>query len=150
MAITGLPCSTSAWAGNPRRRRVHRHRDRATLLWAASTRQLVKFPYVVGVGTMVVAGCVAAVFGKYPHEGALALLIDLFLLAWATTVANVGRTDAAAGFLVRVWCVTGSLWSVGLLAFVGHHAPHPVPRPPRRPGRASPSASRTAPASTSP
>jgi O-Antigen ligase len=94
----------------------------ATLLWAASTRQLVKFPYVVGIGTMVVAGCVAAVFGKYPHTGALALLIDLFLLGWGTTVANVGRTDAAARFLMRVWCVTGSLWSVGLLAFVGHHA----------------------------
>lgn len=94
----------------------------ATMLWAGTTRQLLRFPYVVGVGTMVVAGCVAAVFGRYPHEGALALIIDIFLLSWGITVANVGRTDAAARFLVRAWCVTGSLWAVGLLAFVGHNA----------------------------
>jgi hypothetical protein len=94
----------------------------ATLLWAGSTRQRVKFPYLVGVGTMVVAGSVAAVFGKYPHEGSLALIIDIFLLVWGTTLANVGRTDAAARFLMRVWCVTGSLWGIGLLAFIGHTA----------------------------
>ncbi len=94
----------------------------ASLLWAASTRQRLRFPYVVGIGTMVVAGCVAAVFGNYPHEGAIAVIIDLFLLAWATTVANVGRTDAAAAFLVRAWCVTGSCWGIGLLVFVSHHA----------------------------
>lgn len=93
-----------------------------TLLWAGLTRQRLKFPYVVGVGTMVIAGCLAAIFGEYPHVGALAVTQDLFLLAWAATVANVGGTDASAGFLVRVWCVTGSLWGVCLLAFVGHTA----------------------------
>lgn len=94
----------------------------ATLLWAGTTRQLLRFPYLVGVGTMIAAGCVAAVFSPYPHEGALALIIDIFLLSWGITVANVGRTDAAARFLVRAWCLTGSLWAVGLLAFVGHNA----------------------------
>jgi hypothetical protein len=90
----------------------------AMLLWAGAARQRLKFPYVVGVGTMVIAGSLAALFGSYPHEGAHALLIDIFLLAWATTVANIGRTDAAAAFLVRAWCVTGSLWGLGLLGFV--------------------------------
>lgn len=94
----------------------------ATLLWAGSTRQLLRFPYLLGVGLMVVAGCVAAIFGQFPHEGLFALFQDIFLLGWATTVANVGRTDAAAGFLLRAWCVTGSLWGIGLLAFVGHTA----------------------------
>lgn len=94
----------------------------ATLLWAAATRQRLKFPYVVGIGTMVVAGCVAAIFGHYPHEGAIAVIQDIFLLGWATTLANVGRTNAAAGFLVRAWCVTGSVWGVGFLAFIGRTA----------------------------
>jgi len=71
---------------------------------------------------MVVAGSIAAIFSRFPHEGALAIVIDIFLLGWATTVANVGRTDSAAGFLVRAWCVTGSLWGMGLLAFIAHHA----------------------------
>src|SRR5690348_11315285 len=81
-----------------------------TLLWAGTTRQRLKFPYVIGVGTMVAAGAVAAIFGTYPHEGALSVIQDIFLLAWGTTVANVGRTDAAAGFLMRAWCVSGSAW----------------------------------------
>jgi hypothetical protein len=94
----------------------------ATLLWAGSTRQRLKVPYVVGVGTMVTAGCVAALFGNYPHAGIIAVAQDIFLLAWGATLANLGRTEAAARFLVRTWCVTGSLWGIGLLAFVGHTA----------------------------
>ena len=94
----------------------------ATLLWAGSTRQRLKFPYVVGVGTMVVAGCVAALFGKYPHEGASPSSSTSSCSPGPPRVANVGRTDAAAGFLVRAWCVTGSIWSVW---------PAGVRRPPR-------------------
>jgi hypothetical protein len=90
----------------------------ATLLWAGSTRQRLKFPYVIGIGTIVAAGCVAALFGKYPHEGVIAVAQDFFLLGWAATLANVGRTEAAARFLVRAWCVTGSIWAVCLLAFL--------------------------------
>lgn len=93
-----------------------------TLLWAGSTRQLLKFPYVAGMGTMIVAGSLAALFSAHAHQGAQAVAQDVFLLAWGTTVANVGRTDATARFLIRTWCVTGSLWGIGLLAFVGHHA----------------------------
>lgn len=90
-----------------------------TLLWAGRSFERLKFPYVIGVGTMVVAGCLAALFGNYPHEGLTAIIIDLFLLGWVTTVANVGRTESAARFLLRAWCVTGSLWGVGLLAYFG-------------------------------
>lgn len=91
----------------------------ATLLWAGSSRQPLRFPYVTGIGTIVVAGCLAALIGSYPHRGILTIVVDLFLLAWTITVANVGRTGAACGFLVRAWCVTGSAWGVGFLAFIG-------------------------------
>ena len=94
----------------------------ATLLWAGSTRQRLRFPYVAGVGTMIVAGCAAALFGRYPHTGILSLIIDFFLLGWGMTVANVGRTGASAGFLVRAWCVTGSIWGVAFVAFIGRTA----------------------------
>ena len=91
----------------------------ATLLWAGSSRQPLRFPYVIGIGIMVIAGCLAALFGKYPYAGILTIVIDLFLLAWTTTVANVGRTGTAGAFLVRAWCVTGSAWGVGFLGFIG-------------------------------
>jgi hypothetical protein len=90
-----------------------------TLLWAGPSRQPLRFPYVAGIGTMIVAGCVAALFGNFPHTSLLAIIIDIFLFGWVTTVANVGRTGPAAGFLVRAWCVTGSAWGVGFVAFIG-------------------------------
>lgn len=93
-----------------------------TLLWAASTRQRLKLPYVIGAGVMVIAGCLAALLGKYPHQGAIAVVIDVFLFGWAAVVANVGRTDGAAAFLVRAWCVTGSLWGIAMLAYFLHNA----------------------------
>jgi hypothetical protein len=71
---------------------------------------------------MIIAGCVSAILGDFPHAGAIAVVQDIYLLGWGITVANVGRSDAGAGFLIRAWCVTGSLWGVGLLAFVGHTA----------------------------
>ena len=89
-----------------------------TLLWAGSSRPTLKFPYVAGMGTMIVAGCLAALFGNFPHAGILAIIIDFFLVAWGATVANVGRTGAAAGFVLRAWCVTGSIWGVAFVAFL--------------------------------
>jgi hypothetical protein len=94
----------------------------ATLLWAGSTSQRLKFPYIAGIGTMAIAGILAALLGNYPHAGGLAIVIDIFLLGWGTTVANVGRTGVAAGFLVRAWCVTGSVWGLSFLAFFGRAA----------------------------
>lgn len=90
----------------------------ATLLWAGLSHPTLKFPYVAGMGTMIVAGCLAALFGHYPHAGLLAIIIDFFLLAWGMTVANVGRTGAAAGFVLRAWCVTGSIWGVAFVGFL--------------------------------
>jgi len=90
----------------------------AALLWSGWTRQRLRFPYAAGIATMVVAGCLAALLGNYPHVGLLAVLIDIFLLLWATTVANVGRNGAAAGFLLRAWCVTGSVWGVSFVGFI--------------------------------
>lgn len=90
-----------------------------TLLWAGAAKKLLRFPYIAGVGTLVAAGCIGALFGNYPHEGIVAVAIDMFLLAWATAVANVGRDPAAARFLVRAWCLSGSAWAVGFLALVG-------------------------------
>ncbi|RPF38094.1 O-antigen ligase family protein [Streptomyces sp. TLI_185] len=94
----------------------------ASVLWAGSTRQLLKFPYLLPVSTMITAGSIAAVAGAFPYAGTVALFQDVFLLAWAITLANVGRTKAAAAFLLRAWCVSGSLWALGLLAFTIHNA----------------------------
>src|SRR5438876_3251021 len=45
----------------------------ATLLWAASTGVGLRLPYVLGVGTMVVAGTLSASVGARPGLGLLAV-----------------------------------------------------------------------------
>jgi hypothetical protein len=89
------------------------------LLWAGSTRQLLRLPYAAGVGLMVIAGTVSAMFGPLPWRGAITVAQDLYLLAWAAALANFGRTAASAGFLVRAWCVSATVWAVGLVAVYG-------------------------------
>jgi hypothetical protein len=64
-------------------------------VWAASTRQELRLSFVVAVGVMTVAGTVSALFGILPGSGALAVMQDLYLLAWAMALANFGRSPCA-------------------------------------------------------
>jgi O-Antigen ligase len=91
----------------------------AVLLWAGVTRQRLRLPYAAGVGVMVIAGTVAAAFGDLPWQGAITVLQDLYLLAWAAALANFGRTADRAGFVVDVWCVSAAVWSIGLVVLFG-------------------------------
>jgi O-Antigen ligase len=89
------------------------------LLWAGSTRQPLRLPFAAGMGLMMIAGTLSALFGALPWQGAITVVQDLYLLAWAAALANFGRSAAAAGFLVRTWCVTATIWAVGLVAVFG-------------------------------
>jgi O-Antigen ligase len=89
------------------------------LLWAGSTRQPLRLPFAAGMGLMMIAGTLSAVFGALPWQGAITVVQDLYLLAWAAALANFGRSAAAAGFLVRTWCVTATIWAVGSVAVFG-------------------------------
>jgi O-antigen ligase len=89
------------------------------LLWAGSTRQPLRLPYAAGMGLMVIAGTLSALFGALPWQGAITVVQDLYLLAWAAALANFGRTAAAARFLVRAWCLSATVWAVVLVAVYG-------------------------------
>jgi O-antigen ligase len=89
------------------------------LLWAGSTRLPLRLPFAAGMGLMVIAGTLSALFGDLPWQGAITIVQDLYLLAWAAALANFGRTAAAAGFLVRAWCLTATVWAVVLVAVYG-------------------------------
>ena len=89
------------------------------LLWAGSTRLPLRLPFAAGMGLMVIAGTLSALFGDLPWQGAVTIVQDLYLLAWAAALANFGRTAAAAGFVVRAWCLTATIWAVALVAVYG-------------------------------
>jgi O-antigen ligase len=89
------------------------------LLWAGSTRQRLRVPLVAGVGLMVIAGTIAAMAGDLPWQGAVTVVQDLYLLAWAAALANFGRTAERAGFIVDVWCISAAAWAIVLVPAFG-------------------------------
>jgi O-antigen ligase len=91
----------------------------AVLLWAGSTRQRLRLPFVTGVGIMAVAGTLSALLGAYPWPGAMAVVQDLYLLGWAAALATFGRSPGSAEFLARAWCVSAAAWAIGLVLLFG-------------------------------
>ncbi len=89
------------------------------LLWAGTTRQRMRLPYLAGVGLMIIAGTLSALFGELPWMGALTVVQDMYLLLWAAALANFGCSVAGADFLVKTWCLSASAWAIGLLVVFG-------------------------------
>ena len=89
------------------------------LLRLGWTHERVRVPYLLGTGLLVAAGAASALRGDLPASGLLAVLQDLFLLAWAAALANFARRPDGLRFLVDSWALTASCWGVGLLVAAG-------------------------------
>jgi O-antigen ligase len=89
------------------------------LLRLGWTRERVRVPYLLGTGVLVAAGVVSGLRGDVPANGLLAVLQDLFLLAWAAALANFARRADGLRFLVHAWALTASCWGVGLVVAAG-------------------------------
>ena len=94
----------------------------ATLLWASATRAKLHLPYAIPMGIMVLAGCLAALFGIAPRAGAVAIVQDVFLLCWCAAVMNACRKPASLGIILRTWSWSAVGWATFLLfAVLTHH-----------------------------
>ena len=94
----------------------------ATLLWASATRAKLHLPYVIPMGIMMLAGCLAALFGVAPGTGAVAILQDLFVLCWCAAVVSACRRPASLGIILRTWSWSAVGWATFLLlAVLTHH-----------------------------
>jgi O-antigen ligase len=88
------------------------------VLWLSGHQQPIRFPYVLPVALGLVAG---AVGGLAAGGGVLALSQDVFLLGWALAIANLGRSPALLGTLVRAWGLSVTGWAALLIAGVLVH-----------------------------
>lgn len=84
------------------------------------------FPYAVPVGLSIAAGALAgtvAAMGGQGNAGSelLALMQDLFLLAWAIAVANIAREPAMLRTLTRAWALSAAFWAAVLILGVFGH-----------------------------
>jgi O-Antigen ligase len=95
----------------------------AWLVSAAISGERLRFPYALGLGLLMVGGAIGGLAGPVPSAGALALLQDLLLAAWAWTVANVYRTPAEASLVLRTWAYSSIGWAIILFAGLAAHLP---------------------------
>ena len=90
------------------------------VLWLSGHRHPVRFPYALPVALGIVAG---ALGGLAAGGGLLALSQDLFLFGWTLAIANLGRSPALLGTLVRAWGLSVTGWAALLIGGVlGHVA----------------------------
>lgn len=80
-------------------------------IWLRRTRRAVQLPYLLGMGLMIVAGVIATWRAMSGSSG-MAILQDIFMLAWGATVAGVGLTGPQAlRFILRWFCRSGVAWA---------------------------------------
>lgn len=89
----------------------------AALLWAGSTRQRLRLPYLVPLGLTLVGGAIGALVGPIPLTGGIALLQDLWLASWCWAFFNVSRTARNLRILLSTWVYAAIAW--GLVLMVG-------------------------------
>jgi hypothetical protein len=61
---------------------------------------------------MAFAGLIAALFSAYPSVGVLAVVQDLVLLGWATSVVTVCRTPNGLSLVMRTWAYASVVWAL--------------------------------------
>ncbi|MVZ98826.1 hypothetical protein F8568_000185 [Actinomadura sp. LD22] len=80
-----------------------------TLLWAATRRLPVRWPFLIPTLMTIIAGGIAAVVND---AGTLTLVKDLFVLMWAVCIANLGREPGTLRLALRAFVVIGTLYAV--------------------------------------
>jgi hypothetical protein len=95
-------------------------------LWFSSRRQAMRFPYLFPIGLSILAGALAstvAYSGAYVSVGGglVTLIQDAFLLAWAITIANLGRDPVLLRTVTRAWAVSVTCWAALMIIGVFGH-----------------------------
>jgi O-antigen ligase len=86
-------------------------------VWAVSSRQRWVFFYSLPMALFLAAGVLGALAGPVPNAGIVAILQDVFLLAWCWSLANICRSSARLRVLVATWAYSAIAWAI--LLFIG-------------------------------
>jgi O-antigen ligase len=84
----------------------------AMLLWAATRRLPVRWPFLIPTLLTIIAGGIAAIVND---AGALTLIKDLFVLLWAVSVANLGRDPALLKVALRAFVWIGTFYAIVMI-----------------------------------
>lgn len=84
-------------------------------VWAGTTRTRLHVPYVLPAAGLAIAGLVAALAGGSPSAGGIAIVQEVFLLAWCAALTSLCRKPLALRTVVHGWCWSSTAWAVFLL-----------------------------------
>jgi O-Antigen ligase len=87
----------------------------ATVYWALAARLRIRTAYALPVAVMALAGLIASLFSAFPAAGLLAVVQDLVLLAWCTSVVTVCRTPNGLSMVLRTWAYASVVWAALML-----------------------------------
>jgi O-antigen ligase len=86
------------------------------LLWAATHRHPVRWPFLIPTLLTIIAGGIAAIVNDV---GQLTLVKDLFVLLWGVSVANLARDAGLLRLAIRSWVWIGTCYAlIMILGFV--------------------------------
>lgn len=96
------------------------------MLWFSIRSQPLRFPYALPIGLSVLAGALAATVahsGAYVSVGGglISLIQDVFLLAWAISIANIGRHPELLRTTTRAWAISAAVWAAVMIIGVVAH-----------------------------
>ena len=89
----------------------------ACLFWAGSTGHKWRFPYGIALVLFLAGGAVGALVGPVPGVGAIALVQDVWLLAWCWAVVNIAKSPSNLKTLLTTWAYSSIGWAI--VPFVG-------------------------------
>ena len=90
-------------------------------IWAWRQPRRIHAPYLLPVGIMVAAGAASGIASQFPAAAIQALLVDLLLFAWCTTVTNVLEQPRTFRYVVSAWALSGIAWAtIVVVAWLGH------------------------------
>jgi O-antigen ligase len=89
----------------------------ACLFWASSTGHKWRFPYGIALVLFLAGGAVGALVGPVPGVGAIALVQDVWLLAWCWAVVNIAKSPSNLKTLLTTWAYSSIGWAI--VPFVG-------------------------------
>ena len=88
------------------------------VVWAGSTAEVLRGPYLLPLAIIMVTGTIAALAGQFPAQGGVAVGQDLYLLLWGVTVANAVRRPEAMRIVTGAWVASSTIAALVLVGAV--------------------------------
>lgn len=90
----------------------------AVVLWAGVSGATLHLPYAVPMAGFLTVGATAALFSPAPKLGGIAVMQEIFLLAFCAAVTSLCRTPDAMRAVLRTWCLAATAWASALVLAV--------------------------------